>query len=190
MRGQAALFSSARAGDEDQDRWATPRDLFDPLHAEFGFSLDAAALANNRKVVDYLGPDHALIERRDGLVHPWCGVVWCNPPYSLAGDFAAVAQEEAHTHGLTCVLLVFARTDTGWWWRHVLGRDLVTRQRLDGVTCAAEIRWRPGRVAFLDPETGRPRLDRNGRPQSAPAPSVAIVYRGRCLADWPANGVL
>lgn len=190
MKGQAALFSGASSTDDDEDRWATPLEVFAPLHAEFGFTLDAAAIASNRKVPLYLGPDHERIERRDGTLHPWCsvGATWCNPPYSAAGEFLAAAQHHAAAGG-TSVCLVFARTDTAWWWRYVLGRDPSTGDRLP-VPCADEIRWRPGRVTFLDPLTGSPRLDKKGRPQSAPAPSVAIVYRPGLRQTWPVNGVL
>lgn len=188
MKGQAALFASASATDDAEDRWATPDDVFAPLHAEFGFTLDAAAIASNRRCPLYLGPDHEQIERRDGLVHPWVGTAWCNPPYSIAGEFAKAAQRHA-ANGGTAVLLVFARTDTAWWWSHVLGRD-PSGDRLKGLPCADEIRWRRGRITFLDPATGSARLDKHGRPQSAPAPSVAIVYRPGMRQAWPANGVL
>jgi hypothetical protein len=33
---------------EKQD-WRTPRSIFDPLHAEFNFTLDAAASADNSR---------------------------------------------------------------------------------------------------------------------------------------------
>lgn len=189
MKGQGALFSSASGLDDAEDRWATPDEVFAPLHAEFGFTLDAAAIEGNRRTPLYLGPDHPQIERRDGRAHPWVGATWCNPPYSAAGEFAAQAQRQVE-RGVTSVLLVFARTDTAWWWRHVLGRDTATRERLPDVVCADEIRWRPGRITFLDPATGAARLDKHGRPQSAPAPSVAIVYRPGLRQAWPENGVL
>ena len=39
MKGRNVLMSRA------SDEWATPRDLFDALHAEFRFAVDAAARA-------------------------------------------------------------------------------------------------------------------------------------------------
>ena len=55
--------------------WATPKDLFAELDAEFAFDLDVASTDAN-----------ALCERHytraeDGLRQPWEGSVWCNPPY-------------------------------------------------------------------------------------------------------------
>ena len=64
-----AMFSSKT------DLWATPKDFFDQLDAEFGFTLDACALPENAKCKAYYTPE------QDGLVQPWEGVIWCNPPY-------------------------------------------------------------------------------------------------------------
>lgn len=55
--------------------WETPQDLFDSLDAEFGFTLDACAVAGNAKCRVFYSP------RQDGLKQVWRGVVWCNPPY-------------------------------------------------------------------------------------------------------------
>lgn len=64
-----AMFSSKT------DLWATPKDFFDQLDAEFGFTLDACATPENAKCKTYYTPE------QDGLAQPWEGVVWCNPPY-------------------------------------------------------------------------------------------------------------
>ena len=56
------------------DDWATPQALFDDLHKEFGFTLDACASAVNHKWERYFDI------QADGLVQVWDGVVWCNPP--------------------------------------------------------------------------------------------------------------
>lgn len=64
-----AMFSSKT------DLWATPKDFFDKLDDEFGFTLDACALPENAKCKTYYTPE------QDGLAQPWEGVVWCNPPY-------------------------------------------------------------------------------------------------------------
>ena len=63
------LFSSKT------DLWETPQDFFDMLDAEFGFTLDAAADAQNHKCPCY------YTREQDGLKQPWPGTVWCNPPY-------------------------------------------------------------------------------------------------------------
>ena len=55
--------------------WETPQDLFDKLNEEFHFDLDVCALPENAKCEKYYTPED------DGLLQPWNGVCWCNPPY-------------------------------------------------------------------------------------------------------------
>jgi len=185
------------------NHWMTPPDIALPLHREFSFGLDAAA--NSQGWHDnYLGPDHAHPSRRDSFTADWHGLskgrpVFLNPPYGRGiGRWMGLAQ--CWGERLTVAVLVFARTDTAWWWRHVLARDPATGLPLDSVQkllpgvaestlCAAEIRWKPGRIAFLDPTTGEPRKDRSGRATSAPAPSVVVIYRPGHTDAWPKNGV-
>lgn len=61
----------------DSDDWYTPRWIFDGLGMEF--DLDVAApdggAANVPASRFYTVAD-------DGLLSPWDGYVWCNPPYS------------------------------------------------------------------------------------------------------------
>ena len=126
------------------DEWATPRDRWVEWNDEFGFTLDAAATVEN-----------ALCERfftaeDDGLAQEWTGTVWCNPPYSSVGDWV----EKGYTsslNGATVVMLVPARTDTGWWHAWAM---------------KAEIDWIKGRLKFGDAKSG------------APFPSVLLVFRG------------
>lgn len=58
------LFSSKT------DLWETPQDFFDMLDAEFGFTLDAAADAQNHKCPCY------YTREQDGLKQPWPGAWW------------------------------------------------------------------------------------------------------------------
>lgn len=96
-------FSSAT------DLWATPQDFFDQLNAEFGFTLDVCATADNAKCAKfYTAAD-------DGLAQPWHGVCWMNPPYGREiGKWMAKALQ-ASQQGATVVCLVPSRTDTRWW---------------------------------------------------------------------------
>lgn len=193
---QTVLWSSARTqATGEKDLWRTPPEVFDPLHAEFGFGLDAAALANSALLPQWLGPDHPDPLRQDALNTDWSQwsegrPVWDNPPYSIAALFLAMGLWHAEHRDLVSAHLVFARTGTKWWFESVLGRDHKTGERIPGKMCAAEIRWRPSRIRFHDAETGKPKLDKHGRPQSGPAPSVLIVYRPGYTEEWPANGVL
>ena len=79
---------------------------------------------------------------------------------------------EGHKPNTTVVALVFARTDTRWWWNYVQHR--------------AEVRFVRGRIKF-------------GGRANAPFPSALIIYRGPeektdvdprqiSLGDW-LNGI-
>lgn len=83
-----AMFSSKT------DLWATPKDFFDQLDAEFNFTLDACALPENAKCKAYYTPE------QDGLAQPWEGVVWCNPPYGRQiGQWVKKAHDAATRGG-------------------------------------------------------------------------------------------
>ena len=108
MSSLVVHFSSAT------DLWATPQDTFDALHAEFGFTLDVCATAENAKCADYFTVE------QDGLAQEWRGVSWMNPPYGRAiGAWMRKAYESAKG-GATVVCLVPARTDTAWWWDYAM----------------------------------------------------------------------
>ncbi len=59
----------------DKDDWETPQDLFNVLHEEFEFDLDAAANDRNAKCTRY------FTKEQDALSQQWEGSVFCNPPY-------------------------------------------------------------------------------------------------------------
>lgn len=89
--------------------WSTPQDLFEELHAEFGFTLDVCATHENAKCGAYYTVED------DGLSMDWheSEVCWMNPPYGDAiGDWVA----KARSADATVVCLLPARVDTGWWW--------------------------------------------------------------------------
>ena len=91
----------------DKDEWLTPQDV---LHALGPFDLDPCAP---------IAPPWRMAERTfnvadDGLVQPWRGFVWCNPPY---GRLAAAWLARLAQHG-TGIALVFARTETEMFFDH------------------------------------------------------------------------
>jgi hypothetical protein len=61
----------------DTDAWYTPEWVFDGLGITF--DLDVAAPADG---VPWLPAREHYSVADDGLLQPWHGVVWCNPPYS------------------------------------------------------------------------------------------------------------
>ena len=76
------------------DNWATPQDLYDALHSEFGFTLDVCANSDNAKCEKYYDID------QDGLKQDWEGVCWMNPPYGRKiGDWVKKAYTAARGGG-------------------------------------------------------------------------------------------
>lgn len=140
-RMNAGLLSS------DRMDWETPQAFFDLVDGEFGFTLDAAAASHNAKCERFYD------ERNDGLMCPWEGTVWCNPPYGRGiKEWVSKGYAEAQA-GATVVMLIPARTDTRYW------HDYVMR--------AHEIRFIAGRLVF---GTGEARAN-------APFPSALVVFR-------------
>ena len=133
------------------DDWGTPQKLFDDLNAEFGFTVDVCANANNFKVEPYFDKE------QDGLKQVWAGVVWCNPPYGRTIKlWMQKAYETWLGGGVTVVCLVPARTDTVWWHEYAAK--------------ATEIRFIRGRLKFERP---------NSKGDPAPFPSAIIIFRSQ-----------
>lgn len=88
-------------GGERRQNWGTPRSLFDPLHAEFNFTLDGASEPGNGLLPKASSADNPL---------PWYDErVFCNPPWSNIKPFVDLA-----TFADIAVLLVPARTNCRW----------------------------------------------------------------------------
>jgi phage N-6-adenine-methyltransferase len=132
------------------EEWETPASIFDPLHAEFKFTLDAAALPHNAKCAAYITPaQNALTlswgERGDSI--------WLNPPYGYRNlDLWMGKAYRQSLVGRTVVCLVPAHTGQPWWHQWVVGK-------------ASEIRWIRGKVKFV------------GAASCAPFPSCIVIYR-------------
>lgn len=91
-------------GGKRTQNWRTPRSLFDPLHAEYAFTLDGAS-----------EPGNGLLPLASTAAHPiaWQGHrVFCNPPWSNILPFVERAKDAN-----LAVLLVPARTNVRWFHR-------------------------------------------------------------------------
>ena len=127
--------------------WETPQDLFDKLNAEFHFDLDVCALPENAKCEKYYTPED------DGLLQPWNGVCWCNPPYGRTIGKWIQKAYETFAGGGTVVMLLPARTDTKWFHEYIYNK--------------AEIRFIKGRLKFGNSKN------------AAPFPSMIVVFDGK-----------
>ena len=67
----------------DSDDWYTPAWIFDGLSVTF--DMDVAAPDGGAENVPCA---RFLTVADDGLLTPWEGVVWCNPPYSASSHSA------------------------------------------------------------------------------------------------------
>jgi site-specific DNA-methyltransferase (adenine-specific) len=127
--------------------WATPPEIYDPLHARYDFTLDACSTRDNAKCAQH------FTKAEDGLTQIWTGRVWMNPPYGPEiKAWMRKAWESAQTTADLVVCLVPVRTDTRWWQEYVIGTG-------------AEVTYLPGRIRF------------NGAPAGAPFPSAVVVFR-------------
>lgn len=127
--------------------WATSQDVFDQLDAEFHFTLDVCATADNAKCACY------FTDEMDGLLHDWFGVCWMNPPYGRRIGRWIKKAYESSLEGTTVVCLLPSRTDTAWW------HDYVMR---------GEVRFVRGRLYFVR---------RDGKKSRGLFPSVIVVFR-------------
>lgn len=137
----------------NSDEWETPQDLFNELDWEFDFKLDPCATKENAKC-----PTYFTKEDDDGLTENWAyfldykgSAVFMNPPYGREiGLWVRKAYEEFRK-GLTVVCLLPARTDTRWFHDYCI---------------KGEIRFIKGRLKF------------SGMKNSAPFPSMIVIFRG------------
>lgn len=167
--------------------WRTPRWLYNALHIEFGFALDAAADAESHLAQFWLGPGGEL---DDAL----CGVDWgfilrslprgaghaifVNPPYSVKlmndrtqpddvrramniAKWAEVCAQTSLGGGYTVVGLFPYATQTRWWREYIEGT----------IMCATEIRKFPFRLKFDPPP------DYDGKATGSNVNSAIVIWK-------------
>jgi site-specific DNA-methyltransferase (adenine-specific) len=152
----AALFSSMSSV------WRTQPALFNRLHDEFYFAIDAAANGANHLCDRWFGPDSYdatdALAAKDWQYYSPRGAVFCNPPFARAQGLDIAPWIDAFNHQgnhVPIVALIPARTDTRWF---------------HDVMCNAdEIRLIPHRVKFLLPD--------GTIGSSAPFPSAVAIWK-------------
>jgi len=131
----------------NSNEWETPQDLFDALDREFHFTLDPCSSDENHKCPNY------YTQRENGLMLPWSGSVFMNPPYgSVIKYWIEKAYLESRRPDVDVVVcLIPSRTDTRYWHDYVMK--------------ASEIRLIKGRVRFSGKD-------------AAPFPSAIVIFNG------------
>jgi hypothetical protein len=129
--------------------WYTPPEVFQALG--ISFDLDPAAPVGG---LPWVPARHFLSQADDGLIQPWTGRIWLNPPYGR-GVHRWLERLALHGDGLA---LVFARTDTRWY------QEIVRR--------ATALCFIAGRLSFIGPD--------GSRVGKAGAPSVLLAFGLPC----------
>lgn len=132
-------------GADGKDEWLTPPELIKALG---DFDLDPCAPIN---------PPWPTAQRHysvtdNGLIQPWAGRVWLNPPY---GAETSKWLRKLREHG-DGIALIFARTETGTWFDEIWGK-------------AAALLFMRGRIRFHH-------VSGAVAANSAGAPSVLVAY--------------
>lgn len=125
--------------------WITPKYILDALRP---FDFDPCACDTQ----PWPTASTMLNRRADGLLTPWQGRVWLNPPYGRAIR-SWMSLMASHNNGIA---LVFARTETQWFCESVWGR-------------AAGLLFLHGRLTFYYPTGKKAKWNCGG-------PSVLIAY--------------
>lgn len=114
MKFMSRGFAASENKKEDRsDTWLTPLSY---VHALGQFDLDPCGFWHHKTAKE----SYELDMGEDGLLLPWRGRVWLNPPYSDVKTWL----DRLHSHGRG-VALVFARTDTKWAQDHMKKADSV-----------------------------------------------------------------
>jgi hypothetical protein len=132
----------------ESDVWLTPPFI---LHALGAFDLDPCAPADR----PWDMAARHFTRKDNGLVQPWCGRVWCNPPYGREVD-RWLRRLRQHGDGIA---LIFARTETEYFFDEIWPH-------------ADALLFIEGRLHFHKPDGRRAKTN-------AGAPSVLIAYGPR-----------
>lgn len=130
VRGRKSGMKSHQQTVGDSVEWYTPPGIFAALGLEF--ELDVAAPPGG---LSWIPARRFYCAADDGLLQPWDGHVWMNPPYGR-GIELWMRKMAAHGDG---VALVPANTETQWWQRTVPNG-------------ASAVCFVDGRLTFLDAE--------------------------------------
>lgn len=132
-------FVNNPAQPDYSDEWYTPSTETDLILQALGrqeFDLDPCSPASGPTV----SATRHYTSADDGLVQPWSGVVWLNPPYRAKAEFMARAVQEVCDGRVEAVIaLLPANTAAIWFHDLVVGWPMWLRR---------------GKVDFIGPRPG------------------------------------
>jgi hypothetical protein len=155
------FFGNQHGGETGTDECLTPPHILHALDTANSFDLDPCASV----VRPWPMARHHFTVEDNGLVKPWFGRVWMNPPYSELHKWTRRLAE--HGDGIA---LAYCRTETGaffpWVWDYAHGLFFIK-----------------GRLTFYQ-TNGKPMVQKKGKnagkPATAGAPSALIAYGVEC----------
>lgn len=142
--------TAGKGGKAATVEWYTPREIIKPLEP---FDLDPATSAEAISLNN--SAKHYYTQKDNGLLKPWFGRVWLNPPYKNPDIRLFMHKMAEHGNGIA---LVFNRCDSSWFQDYVLGR-------------ADAIMFLRKRIRFLRPD--------GTQGDSPGAGSILIAYGGQ-----------
>lgn len=144
-----------------------PEEDFAPLRERFGFTIDAAASAENARLRRF------WTREDDALCQNWDDErVWCNPPHSDLERWVKGAWSKCERAGgpeVVVMLVPANRTEQVWWQRWI--EPYRDGRHPNG----PRVEFLPGRMRFLAP--GATEIKPNERPPY-----------GCCLLIWASKG--
>lgn len=117
MKGFTELDTAEKKKNTSAE-WYTPPSIFELLRFPV-FDLDPCSPGKDK--VPWIPADKHYTAADNGLLLPWEGKVWLNPPY---GKDTAVWLDRLRLHN-NGIALVFARTDTLWFHTIAIKADAV-----------------------------------------------------------------
>lgn len=135
-----------------RNEWGTPPEWLARVRVVLGkIDLDPATTLEANQFVSASG---IYTKKNDGLVQPWFGKVFCNPPYGsgLIHPFCEKMASE-WDRGKIHEMIALTNSDTSTRW---------TRRLFES---ADAVCFPYRRLAFIDPDTGEP-VKGNNRPQA------------------------
>lgn len=140
-----------------KDEWLTPPEILTALGP---FDLDPCSPINR----PHPTACHHLTILDNGLLLPWSGRVFCNPPYSTASKW--LGRCASHQNATA---LIFARTETKTWFTYVW-------------PFAHSILFIKGRLTFLNLDASRPKF-------TSGSPSALIAYDAKNTLALAASNI-
>lgn len=145
----SVVHNTLSSDDGRTDVWLTPSFVIDALGGWESFDLDPSA----PEIQPWPTAKMRYTETDNGLILPWNGRIWLNPPYSIKLLSEFMSKMADHNHGTA---LIFARTDTKIFFDTVWDR-------------ASAVLFLRNRIHFHNPEGKMSRFNSG-------APSVLVAY--------------